>query len=54
MLFALAYVRAVSSTPLMVYAALVTPHPSLMVVNAGAISTSRSPMMPMTMSNSRA
>ena len=52
-LFAFAYVRAVSSTPLIVYAALVTSLPPLMVVNAGAISTSRRPMMPTTMSNSR-
>ena len=52
MLFAFAYVRAVSSTPLIVYAALVTSVPPLMVVNAGAISTSKSPMMPTTMSSS--
>ena len=52
MLFAFAYVRAVSSTPLMVYAALVTSVPPLMYVNAGAISTSKSPMMPTTTSSS--
>ncbi len=42
MLFAFAYVRAVSSAPLIVYAALVTSVPPLMYVNAGAISTSKS------------
>src|ERR1041385_8192898 len=51
-LFAFAYVRAVSSTSLMVYAALVTSFPPLMYVNAGAINTSSRPMMPMTISNS--
>ena len=41
-----------SSTPLIVYAALVTSVPPFIVVNAGAISTSKSPMMPTTMSSS--
>src|SRR6266480_7247467 len=51
-LFALAYVRAVSSTPLIVYAALVTSAPLLMLVNAGATKTIKSAMMPTTMSSS--
>jgi hypothetical protein len=46
-------VRAVSSTPLIVYAALVTSVPPLMYVNAGAISTSKIAMIPTTMSSSR-
>src|SRR5262249_40377980 len=46
------YVRAVSSTPLMVYAALVTSVPPLIVVNAGAIKTIKSATMPRTISNS--
>ena len=51
-LFAFAYVRAVSSTPLIVYAALVTSVPPLMVVKAGAINTIKRPIMPMTISSS--
>src|SRR5439155_22076578 len=38
--------------PLIVYAALVTSVPPLMYVNAGAINTSRTAMMPTTMSSS--
>ena len=48
----LAYVRAVSSTLLLVYAALVTSVPPLIVVNAGAMSTIKRPIMPTTINNS--
>jgi ABC-type amino acid transport system permease subunit len=51
-LFVFAYVRAVSSTPLIVYAALVTSVPPLMVVNAGAINTSKTAMMAITINSS--
>ena len=51
-LFAFEYVRAVSSTPLIVYAELVTSVPPLIVVNAGAISTIKRAMMPTTINNS--
>jgi hypothetical protein len=51
-LFAFAYVRAVSSTPLIVYAALVTSVLPLMVVNAGAIRSINIATMPTTISSS--
>src|SRR5438034_4726272 len=51
-LFAFAYVRAVSSTPWMVYAALVTSVPLFMFVNAGAINTSKTAMIPTTIISS--
>ena len=52
-MLAFAYVRAVSSTPLIVYAALVTSVPPLIVVNPGAMSTIKIAMIPMTTRSSK-